>query len=205
MSPPAALTARLAGRLGGFSLDAALHVPAEGVTALVGPSGSGKSTLLRALAGVERLQGEVRVGEAVWQDGARFTPPHRRTVGFVFQRAALLAHLSVRRNLDYGRRRAGVAAAQPGRVARLLQLEPLLERMPQRLSGGERQRVAVARALLTAPSLVARLASRTLHLRAGRIVPAAADDAAEPSLAGLAPADVEALARAALRAGLGPT
>ncbi len=246
MSAAGPLKARLAGRLGGFALDVALEVPAQGVTALVGPSASGKSTLLRALAGLERLGGDVRVGVAVWQDAARFTPPHRRAVGFVFQRAALLGHLSVRRNLDYGRRRAGLAPAETARIAQLMRLEPLLERMPDRLSGGERQRVAVARALLAAPRLllldepltgldedakaellpalqrafadlcipilyvshdraeVARLATRTLHLQAGRIMPAEHVTSAGASLAGRSADEIAALARAALRAGLDP-
>ena len=152
MSAPG-LQARLSGRLGAFVLDVALEA-GEGITALVGPSGSGKSTVLRGLAGLERLSGKVRVGDEVWQDERRFAPPHRRAVGYVFQHAALLPHLSVRANLDYGRRRAGVGPAETDRVAALLSLEPLLERSPARLSGGERQRVALGRALLAAPRLL---------------------------------------------------
>ena len=148
------LVARLSGRRGAVMLDAAFQAPAGSVTALVGVSGAGKSTLLRAVAGLERLAGEVRVGERAWQGAGRFLPPHRRAVGLVFQHAALLAHLSVRGNLDYGRRRAGVDDTAFDRTVALLGLEPLLQRSPARLSGGERQRVALARALLRAPQVL---------------------------------------------------
>ena len=62
---------------------------------MVGPSGSGKTTILRCLAGLERASGLVRVNDTVWQDDRAFLPPERRRVGFVFQGANLLPHLSV--------------------------------------------------------------------------------------------------------------
>lgn len=145
---------RLKGRLGRFDLDVAFSLPPAGVTGLVGPSGSGKSTLLRALAGLERLDGHVRVGEAVWQDGARFEPPHKRAVGYVFQHSALLPHLSVRGNLLYVTRRARAAPGALEAAVERFGLTSLLERSPERLSGGERQRVGLARALLSQPRLV---------------------------------------------------
>jgi molybdate transport system ATP-binding protein len=149
------IQAQFKGRLGGFVLDVALEAPETGVTVLFGPSGSGKTTLLRCLAGLTRLEGRLQVGGEVWQEGRRFTPPHRRRVGYVFQDAALFEHLSVRGNLLYGRRRAGLAKdAEFDRLVDLLGLEPLLERGPAKLSGGERQRVAIGRALLSAPRLL---------------------------------------------------
>lgn len=142
-----------------FSLDVDLQLPGRGVTALFGHSGSGKTTLLRCVAGLERSgRGELSVNGEHWQDCAQnlFVPPHRRAIGYVFQEANLFAHLSVRRNLEFGMRR--VASAQR-RVAldqavALLGIDHLLERMPDRLSGGERQRVGIARALLTSPRLL---------------------------------------------------
>lgn len=149
------IEARFSGRLGDFSLDVAISAPADGVTVLFGPSGSGKTTVLRCLAGLARLTGSLRVGDAVWQNERTFAPPHRRQVGYVFQDAALFEHLSVRGNLMYGRRRAGLSAdGEFERVVALLGLECLLDRGPARLSGGERQRVAVGRALLAAPRLL---------------------------------------------------
>jgi molybdate transport system ATP-binding protein len=148
------LSARLRGRRGAFTLDVDLSVPGEGVTALIGPSGSGKSTLLRAVAGLERLEGEVRIDGGVWQDGRRFLPPHRRETGFVFQSGALLPHLTVAQNLAYGHRRSGAPPEALDDAIARLDLGPLLACRPARLSGGERQRVAVARALATRPRLL---------------------------------------------------
>ena len=149
---------RFAGRIGGFAVDIALAAPPRGVTAVFGPSGSGKTTLLRCIAGLQRLPGRLRVGDEVWQDDGRFLAPHRRAVGYVFQEASLFPHLSVRRNLLYGHRRAARAGvALPvglDEAVALLGLEALLERGPERLSGGERQRVAVGRALLSGPRLL---------------------------------------------------
>ncbi len=149
------ISAQFQGRLGDFSLDIALSVPATGVTVLFGPSGSGKTTLLRCLAGLTRLSGRLQVGDQVWQEGERFLAPHQRRVGYVFQDAALFEHLSVGRNLLYGRKRAGRGAdAECGRLVTLLGLEHLLARGVGKLSGGERQRVAIGRALLSNPRLL---------------------------------------------------
>jgi len=148
------IAARFTGRLGAFSLDVELSAGA-GVTVLFGPSGSGKTTLLRCLAGLTRFEGRLTVEGETWQDGRTFLAPHRRQVGYVFQDAALFEHLSVKANLLYGRRRAGLGAdgAFDAAVA-LLGLEPLLARGPGKLSGGERQRVAIGRALLSEPRLL---------------------------------------------------
>ncbi|MFA5082792.1 MAG: molybdenum ABC transporter ATP-binding protein [Hydrogenophilaceae bacterium] len=140
-----------------FALDVELTLPGRGVTALFGHSGSGKTTLLRCIAGLERAPGGyLAVDGEVWQDGERFVPTHQRPLGYVFQEASLFAHLSVRRNLEYGMRRV---AEQERRVAldhavELLAIGPLLERMPERLSGGEKQRVAIARALAVSPRIL---------------------------------------------------
>lgn len=145
----------LNGGLGrGFALQVAFEVPSRGVTALLGPSGSGKTTLLRALAGLDRIAGSISVDGQVWQDGRRFVAAELRRVGYVFQGAGLLPHLSVGANLDYAARRA-----PPGRFARVEIIERagighLLDRVPPRLSGGEAQRAAIARALLSQPRLL---------------------------------------------------
>jgi molybdate transport system ATP-binding protein len=146
-------------RYAGFELDAALDLPGRGVSALFGASGSGKTTILRCIAGLERATDSfLAVAGEVWQDdaGRLFLPTYRRPLGYVFQEASLFPHLSVQRNLDYGRRRVDPALRRVAleQAIALLGIGPLLDRMPGRLSGGERQRVAIARALATSPRLL---------------------------------------------------
>lgn len=149
------IEARFSGQLGDFTLDAHLNTPAAGVTVLFGPSGCGKTTLLRCVAGLERLPGRLVVEGEVWQDEVRFLPAHQRPVGYVFQEASLLAHLSVRRNLLFGfQRTRDEQRITLDQVVDLLGLDHLLERGVARLSGGERQRVAIGRALLSQPRLL---------------------------------------------------
>ncbi len=141
-----------------FALDVALQLPASGVSALIGPSGCGKTSLLRCIAGLERGQGQVRLGEQVWQDDAtgQWLPTHRRALGYVFQEASLFAHLNVQGNLHFGLQRTPVARRKVAldKVVDLLCIGHLLQRPCATLSGGERQRVAIARALATSPQLL---------------------------------------------------
>jgi molybdate transport system ATP-binding protein len=159
MNPSETIRGRFRGKLGAFTLDAAFETQARGLTALFGPSGCGKTTLLRCAAGLERFaDGYFALGEDVWQDAAEFRPAHRRPIGVVFQEASLFSHLSVRRNLLYGQRRALAQGAHAeirfDDVIELLGITHLLERSTRDLSGGERQRVAIGRALLSQPKLL---------------------------------------------------
>ncbi|MDF3035277.1 MAG: modC [Paucimonas sp.] len=143
---------------GSFALHADLALPGRGVTAFLGRSGAGKTTLLRAIAGLERHVGYLKVNDEVWQDDeiGLFVPTFRRALGYVFQEASLLPHLNVRRNLEFGWKRIPPSSRKlewkP--VLSLLGIEHLLQRYPDGLSGGERQRVAIARSLLTSPDLL---------------------------------------------------
>ena len=150
----AGLRAKFKIKRGDFRLEAAIDVPAHGVTAVLGESGSGKTSLLRAIAGLDRhAGGELVAGGHTWQDGERFVPVHERGVGYVFQEASLFDHLSVRGNLEYALKRSDGGVAMSDVVA-MLNLDPLIDRTPDTLSGGERQRVAIGRALLTNPRVL---------------------------------------------------
>lgn len=129
-----------------------------GVTALYGRSGSGKTTIINAVAGLLHPdEGRISVDGTVLLDTARgiSVPVHRRRLGYVFQDARLFPHLSVRRNLLYGRWFAPRGkGADFDRVVTLLDIAPLLDRRPAALSGGEKQRVAIGRALLSDPRIL---------------------------------------------------
>jgi len=121
---------------------------------IVGPSGCGKSTLLRMVAGLESIsEGEVSIG------GERVNErePMERNIAMVFQNYALYPHMSVRQNMGYGLKIAKLPKAEIDAkvqdAARLLQLEPYLERRPRDLSGGQRQRVAMGRAIVREPAV----------------------------------------------------
>jgi multiple sugar transport system ATP-binding protein len=122
--------------------------------AFLGPSGSGKSTLLRIIAGLESADS----GE-VWLDGRRIDelPPGARGVAMVFQHYALYPHMTARENMVFGLRNAHVPSEEIDRriadAARVLEIEPLLDRKPAQMSGGQRQRVAIGRALVKEPRL----------------------------------------------------
>lgn len=142
-----------------FQLKVDLDVPAAGITALYGHSGSGKTTILRCLAGLERGSPNdsifIQFGDTIWQDSDHFVPPHKRSIGYVFQDAQLLPHLTVGGNLDYAmvRRRFDGGPSLKQAVA-WLELANLMEKPVTQLSGGEVRRTAIARALLSGVNLI---------------------------------------------------
>jgi len=145
-------------RLGSLLLSARFNA-ARGATALFGPSGSGKTSIINMIAGLLTPdRGAITLDDVVLFDSVKRinVPPHRRRIGYVFQEGRLFPHLSVRQNLDYGRRVSRVTwnAGELNRIAALLDLGNLLDRRPRMLSGGERQRVAIGRALLMRPRLL---------------------------------------------------
>jgi molybdate transport system ATP-binding protein len=144
--------------VGGFTLRVAFHAP-PGITALFGPSGSGKTLTLRAVAGLaSAARGRIVLDDRVLLDsGSGVDVPTRlRRIGYVFQQSALLPHLSVAKNVEFGIH-AWPREARMARVAELLELVGLPahgDRRPGGLSGGEQQRVALARALAPRPDLL---------------------------------------------------
>jgi molybdate transport system ATP-binding protein len=152
------LSVEIEKQLGGLNI-AARFQAAGGVTALFGPSGAGKTSLVNMIAGLLRPdRGFITLGDTILFDATKTinVAPHRRQIGYVFQEGRLFPHLSVRQNLDYGRRMSGRPRDPTDfeRIASLLGIAHLLQRRPRMLSGGERQRVAIGRALLMQPRLL---------------------------------------------------
>ncbi len=121
---------------------------------LVGPSGSGKSTALRMLAGLEPLDGgTIYIGD---RDVSNVRP-RDRDIAMVFQNYALYPQLTVAENMGFALKQAGVPKAERlervKEAARILDLEPYLDRKPKNLSGGQRQRVAMGRAIVRRPQV----------------------------------------------------
>lgn len=119
---------------------------------LVGPSGCGKSTTLRMIAGLEEITGgTLRIGNEVVND----REPKHRNIAMVFQNYAIYPHLTVAQNIGFGLYTSKLAKAEKQarilETARMLSLEPYLERRPAALSGGQRQRVAIGRAMVRDP------------------------------------------------------
>lgn len=146
-------------QLGAFLLQTAFEAPSRGATVVFGPSGAGKSALLGTIAGLQRPDhGSIVLDDSALFDSARGidVPAEDRRIGFVFQEARLFPHMSVRANLEYGRKRRRDAAVHASfdDIVSLLGIGALLARRPGALSGGEKQRVAIGRALLSNPRLL---------------------------------------------------
>ncbi|WP_417522460.1 ABC transporter ATP-binding protein [Marinovum sp.] len=129
-----------------------LHIEDGEFCVFVGPSGCGKSTALKMLAGLEATSGgTIQIGgRDVTELG-----PGKRDIAMVFQNYALYPHMSVRKNIGFGLKMAGMDAqninARVEEAARVLELTPYLDRKPRALSGGQRQRVALGRAIVREP------------------------------------------------------
>ena len=120
----------------------------------VGPSGCGKSTLLRMIAGLESITaGTLEIDGTVVND----IPPAQRGIAMVFQSYALYPHMTVRENMTFALKIAKKSQAEIDaaieKAARILQLEPYLDRLPKALSGGQRQRVAIGRSIVRDPKV----------------------------------------------------
>ncbi len=134
--------------------DIDLDIETGELVVFVGPSGCGKSTLLRMIAGLERItDGTLEIDGQVMNN----VPPSQRGIAMVFQSYALYPHMTVRENMEFAlkiakKSKAEIAAAVQ-KAAKILQLEPYLDRLPRALSGGQRQRVAIGRSIVRDPKV----------------------------------------------------
>ena len=131
-----------------------LEIKAGEFVVFVGPSGCGKSTLLRMISGLEDISaGEVRIGGELMND----VDPSKRGIAMVFQSYALYPHMTVRENMGFALKHAGVPKQaikeQVDAAAKILGLEALMDRKPKALSGGQRQRVAIGRSIVRQPKV----------------------------------------------------
>jgi molybdate transport system ATP-binding protein len=152
------LSVDLTKTLGRFTIQAKFEVP-SGATVLFGPSGAGKTAIVEMIAGLLRPdRGRILCrGRMVFDSGTRTDlPPWHRCFGYVFQDGRLFPHLTVAKNLDYGRKRYGLPRdrAARERVIDMLDISHITQRRPGALSTGERQRVAIGRALLMNPQIL---------------------------------------------------
>jgi len=153
------LKAHFRKKLPTFELEVDISL-SHGILALVGPSGAGKTTILQCVAGLQTPSwGEIKInGEVVFssEQGADI-PIRNRRIGYVFQDYALFPHMTVEKNVMYGKPQKGSTPNKVMTVSNLLEMlkiEHLRNRYPNQISGGEKQRVALARALMTEPELL---------------------------------------------------
>jgi iron(III) transport system ATP-binding protein len=122
---------------------------------LLGPSGCGKTTLLRMIAGFNTIEG----GDFYFNDNRiNDLDPSKRNIGMVFQNYAIFPNMTVRKNVEFGLKNQKISkeeiASRANEFLKLMQIDMLADRMPERLSGGQQQRVALARAIVTKPRVL---------------------------------------------------
>ena len=140
----------LYGADGEMLLDINLHIKKNEFIAISGESGSGKSTLLRVLAGLEKADGKIVVGDEVWLDNHISLATQKRKIGFVFQDYALFSNMTILDNLLFVKKDIELAKY----LLDVTELSELKNRFPDSLSGGQKQRVSLCRALMNRPKLL---------------------------------------------------
>ena len=153
------LSVNITKAFGSFRLETQFEVEEGSITAIFGKSGAGKTSTINAIAGLTRPDvGVIQIGNTtLFDQNLKINLPiYKRQIGYVFQDDRLFPHMTVQNNLIYGtpKNRDVANSLNLTDITVLLELAPLLERMPRTLSGGEKQRVAIGRALLSNPKLL---------------------------------------------------
>lgn len=153
------LKANFRKKLPTFDLEASITL-SNGILALVGPSGAGKSTILQCISGLQTPSwGEINIHDKTVFSSKQGTnvPIRERRIGYVFQEYALFPHMTIEKNVMYGKRKKESIPDKVltvSNVLEMLKIEHLRHRYPSQISGGEKQRVALARALMSEPELM---------------------------------------------------
>ncbi|SHN79875.1 ATP-binding cassette domain-containing protein [Desulfitobacterium chlororespirans] len=149
-------------KLPSFTLEVDFEVDNH-ILAIVGPSGAGKTTVLQCLAGLQNpTQGDIWInGKTIFSSEQKINlPVRKRRVGYVFQDYALFPHMTIEKNVLYGKPKQAAATGASHKAMSVTELLDILKighlrkRYPSQISGGEKQRVALARALMTEPELL---------------------------------------------------
>ena len=144
------ISKKLHGSSGMMDMNINLDIKEGDFVALSGKSGSGKTTLLRILAGLEEVEGTIKVADELWLEGKRSLAPQKRKIGYVFQDYALFPNMSVEENLLFVNQDRALA----GHLLKITELSELKNRLPNTLSGGQQQRVSLCRAMMNRPKLL---------------------------------------------------
>ena len=153
------LKAHFKKKLPTFELEVDISL-SNGILALIGPSGAGKTTILQCVAGLQTPSwGEISINDKIVFSSEHGVdiPIRNRRIGYVFQDYALFPHMTVEKNVDYGKPKKennSNKVLTVSKVLEMLKIEHLRNRYPNQISGGEKQRVALARALITEPELL---------------------------------------------------
>lgn len=136
-----------------FDLDIKLEVENFTSLGILGDSGAGKSSLVKAIIGLHNFKGKLIFNNQVYQDDSQKVAVEKRKIGVVFQEGRLFPHLTVRENIEFGKKYHD-SFLNTDEVCEVLNIKELLNSLPQKLSGGEKQRVAIARAMIINPNLL---------------------------------------------------
>lgn len=144
-------------RIGSLNLKAKIELPQSRIVTITGRSGAGKTSFLRCLAGLETIKKSyINMSGITWQNDSMKMPVYKRSLGFVFQDARLLPHLSIQNHIEYIYQRAASTLPRETieRFISQWRLSHVLEKYPRFLSGGEKQRVALLCALIKKPQVL---------------------------------------------------
>lgn len=150
----------LKNKIHNIEYDFSIELETKKISILAGRSGSGKSTIMKWMAGLlNNPVGYISINNQIWEDVEKnlFVSSHKRSIGYSFQEACMIPHLTVKKNLCYAQKRSknlSLVRTNLEEIVSLLGLEDLLNKYEHQLSGGQKQRVSIARCLASSPQIL---------------------------------------------------